>query len=75
MVIVESATKGLAGLTMAFAESRGLFDYDEHVSKYWPEFTQQGKDKITIRQLLSHQAGLYALDKHVDFSTPRQTTP
>jgi CubicO group peptidase (beta-lactamase class C family) len=66
MVLVSSATKGLAGLAMALAQSRGLFDYDEPVSKYWPEFAQQGKDKITIRQLLAHQAGLFALDKRVD---------
>jgi CubicO group peptidase (beta-lactamase class C family) len=66
MVIIASATKGLAAMTTALAHSRGLLDYDERVSKYWPEFAQQGKDKITIRQLLSHQAGLYALDEHVD---------
>jgi CubicO group peptidase (beta-lactamase class C family) len=66
MVIVFSATKGLAGLAMALAHSRGLFDYDEHISKYWPEFAQQGKDKITIRQLLAHQAGLFAFDETGD---------
>ena len=66
MVLIASATKGIAGLTMALAHSRGLFDYDDRVSKYWPEFAQQGKDKITIRQLLAHQAGLFALNKRVD---------
>ena len=66
MVLVASATKGLAAMTMALAHSRRLFDYDERISKYWPEFAQQGKDKITIRQLLAHQAGLFALDKRVD---------
>jgi CubicO group peptidase (beta-lactamase class C family) len=69
MVIVASATKGLAGLAMALANSRRLFDYDDRVSKHWPEFAQQGKDRITVRQLLSHQAGLYALDIHVDVKT------
>ncbi len=68
MVIVASATKGLAGLAMALAHSRGLYEYDEPVATYWPEFAQQGKDKITVRQLLAHQAGLYALDEHVDVS-------
>ncbi len=66
MVLVASATKGLAGLAMALAHSRGMFDYDKPISKYWPEFAQQGKDKITIRQLLAHQAGLFALDERVD---------
>ncbi len=69
MVIVASATKGLAGLAMALANSRGLFNYDDCVSKYWPEFAQNGKETITIRQLLAHQAGLYALDTHVNVET------
>ncbi len=68
MVIVFSATKGLAGLAMALAHSRGLFDYNERISKYWPEFAQQGKDKITVRQLLAHQAGLFAFDETGDRS-------
>lgn len=66
MVIVWSATKGMSGLAMALAVSRGLLDYDERVSMYWPEFAQQGKEKITVRQLLAHQAGLFALDTRVD---------
>ena len=66
MVIVYSATKGMSGLAMALAHSQGLFDFDERVSTYWPEFAQQGKEKITIRQLFSHQAGLYALDEKID---------
>jgi CubicO group peptidase (beta-lactamase class C family) len=62
MVIVYSTTKGLAGMTMAVAHSRGWLDYDARVSSYWPEFAQQGKETITVRQLLAHQAGLFALD-------------
>jgi len=66
MVIVFSSTKGIAGLAMALAHSRGLFDYDERVSTYWPEFAQQGKGQITVRQLFSHQAGLFVLDERLD---------
>jgi CubicO group peptidase (beta-lactamase class C family) len=66
MVFVVSTTKGLAGQTMALAHSRGLFDYEGRVCKYWPEFAQQGKEKVTVRQLLSHQAGWLALDAPVD---------
>ena len=65
MVIVYSATKGLAAMTMALAHSRGWLDFDEPVAAYWPEFAHQGKDKITVRQLLAHQAGLFALDEPV----------
>jgi CubicO group peptidase (beta-lactamase class C family) len=68
MVLVFSATKGLSALAMALAHSRGLFDYDERVCTHWPEFAQQGKEKITVRQLLSHQAALFAFDAPVDKS-------
>jgi CubicO group peptidase (beta-lactamase class C family) len=66
MVIVHSTTKGMAAMAMALAHSRGLLDYDELVSTYWPEFAQQGKEKTTVRQLLAHQSGIVALDAHVD---------
>lgn len=65
MVIVHSATKGLAAMTLAVAHSRGWLDYEERVCTYWPEFAQRGKDRITVRQLLAHQAGLYVLDEPV----------
>ncbi|HEX5096625.1 MAG TPA: serine hydrolase domain-containing protein, partial [Acidimicrobiia bacterium] len=75
VVPVFSTTKGLAGLAMAHAHARGLYDHDERVAKYWPEFAQEGKDAITVRQLLSHQAGLplvegeYTLDAALDWDT------
>jgi CubicO group peptidase (beta-lactamase class C family) len=65
MVIVYSTTKGLAAMTLAVAHSRGWLDYEERVSAYWPEFAQQGKGRVTVRQLLAHQAGLFALDEPV----------
>jgi CubicO group peptidase (beta-lactamase class C family) len=71
MVVVYSTTKGLAAMAMALAHSRRLIDYDERVSKYWPEFAQNGKENITVRQLLAHQAGLFAIDEHVDIETVR----
>ncbi len=66
MVLVYSATKGLAAMTLALAHSRGWLDYDERVCTYWPEFAQAGKERITVRQLLAHQAGLFGFDEHVD---------
>jgi CubicO group peptidase (beta-lactamase class C family) len=69
MVLVNSATKGFAAMTLALAHSRGLLDYDERVSTYWPEFAQNGKERITVRQLLAHQAGLFAIDEPVDVAT------
>ena len=68
MVVVHSATKGLAAMTLAIAHSRGWLDYEERVAAYWPEFSQQGKERLTVRQLLAHQAGLFAIDEPVDRS-------
>jgi len=63
MVIVYSTTKGMAAMTMAVAHARGLLDYDTPVSDYWPEFALHGKQAITVRQLLGHEAGLVWLDE------------
>ncbi len=61
LVNVFSTTKGVASLAVALAASRGLISYDAKVVDYWPEFAQAGKDAITVRQLLAHQAGLSAV--------------
>ena len=63
MVVVNSTTKGLAAMTLAIANSRGWLDYDAPVSRYWPEFAQNGKSAITVRQLIGHEAGLVLLDE------------
>src|SRR5262245_19204722 len=62
MVIVFSTTKGLSSMTLAIANARGWLDYDGPVARYWPEFAQHGKDAITVRQLLGHEAGLVFID-------------
>lgn len=62
LVIVFSTTKGMTAIALAVAHSLGLFEWDEPVATYWPEFAQHGKSAITVRQLLSHQAGLSAVD-------------
>jgi CubicO group peptidase (beta-lactamase class C family) len=53
-------------MCVALAHSRGLLDYDERVAAYWPEFADGGKAEVTVRQLLSHQAGLCAVDTPLD---------
>lgn len=66
MVPVFSTTKGMASMAIAVVHSRGWLDFDERVATYWPEFAQNGKGDITVRQLLAHQAGLAALDEPLD---------
>ena len=66
LVLVFSSTKGMASMGVAVAHSRGLFDYDERVATYWPEFAQGGKERVTVRQLLSHQAGVCAIAEPLD---------
>ncbi len=58
MIVVFSTTKGMSALTLALANARGWIDYDAPVARYWPEFAQNGKAEITVRQLLGHEAGL-----------------
>lgn len=62
LVCVYSSTKGMAAAALAVAHARGLFDLDRPVADYWPEFAQNGKQNVTVRQLLSHQAGLSVID-------------
>jgi CubicO group peptidase (beta-lactamase class C family) len=57
-----STTKGVSALAIAVAVAQGLISYDAKVADYWPEFAQASKGSITVRQLLSHQAGLPAID-------------
>ena len=58
LALVFSVTKGMAAAAMAVAHSRGLFELDRPVAKYWPEFAQASKSTIPVRMLLSHTAGL-----------------
>jgi CubicO group peptidase (beta-lactamase class C family) len=69
LTLVFSVTKGMAAAAMVVAHSRGLFELDECVSRYWPEFAQQGKQSITVRQLLAHQAGLISVDRFLNATT------
>lgn len=62
LVNMFSTTKGVASIAIAVAVARGFISYDARVADYWPECAQASKGSITVRQLLSHQAGLPAID-------------
>jgi len=53
-----SAVKGMTATCAHVLVDRGLLDVDEPVATYWPEFAQAGKEGVTVRMLLTHQAGL-----------------
>lgn len=53
-----SMTKGLMALAMHIAAEKGKLDYDDLVCRYWPEFAQNGKKYISIRQFLAHTSGM-----------------
>jgi CubicO group peptidase (beta-lactamase class C family) len=61
-----STTKGVASTLLHIMADRGLLDYGDRVADYWPEFAQAGKERITIRQVLAHQSGLYHIRQMVD---------
>src|SRR5262249_28151005 len=59
--VLWSCTKGLVAACAHLLVSRGLLDLDAPVVHYWPEFAAQGKESVTPRLILSHQAGLPAV--------------
>ncbi|MFD8965754.1 serine hydrolase domain-containing protein [Streptomyces sp. NPDC059568] len=63
--LVYSATKGATATAAHLLAQRGALDLDAPVATYWPEFAANGKADIPVRWLLSHQAGLVALDQPV----------
>lgn len=60
IVAVFSATKTVTSLAVLMLVDRGLLDLNAPVANYWPEFAQNGKEKVLVRHLLSHTAGLPA---------------
>lgn len=58
LLVPWSVTKNIIGFSVALLVQRGELDLDERVATYWPEFAEAGKQSVTVRMLLSHQAGL-----------------
>src|SRR5262249_24365686 len=66
IVLIWSATKGLSSACLLHALQEHKIDIERRAGELWPEFAQAGKEEITLAQLVSHQAGLAALDRKVD---------
>jgi len=65
-----STTKGVMSTLVHILVDQGRAGYDDPIAKHWPAFGARGKDRITIRQALTHQAGLYRVTDMID--SPRE---
>ncbi|CAF1264376.1 unnamed protein product [Adineta steineri] len=63
--IVYSTSKGVIAAAVALCVDKGWLDYDAPVAKYWPEFAAEGKENITVGEVLSHRAGLPYVDQQL----------
>ncbi len=61
-----STGKGILATLVHCLVSQSLLDYDTPICHYWAEFAVNGKEKITLRQVMSHQADLFAIDSIID---------
>jgi hypothetical protein len=66
LVNVFSSGKSLEAIAMASLVGRGLLRYEAKISDYWPEFGANGKDGLTVAELMRHEAGLAAFDVSLD---------
>jgi CubicO group peptidase (beta-lactamase class C family) len=66
-----STTKGFAATCLHILADRGKLDYDAPVAAYWPEFGAHGKDAVTVREAITHRAGVPQMPEHV---TPEMMT-
>lgn len=66
LVCMHSVTKAMTAFTALLAVDRGLLPLDEPASGLWPEFAGAGKESVTLRHLLNHQAGVVGFHQPVD---------
>lgn len=64
-----STTKGVLSTLVHILVDQGRAAYDDPVAKHWPAFGSRGKDTITIRQALCHEAGLYRISELISSPT------
>ena len=62
LINIFSSGKSLEALAIAHLAGAGLLEYDAPIARYWPEFGGQGKDAVTVADLMRHEAGLANFD-------------
>jgi CubicO group peptidase (beta-lactamase class C family) len=58
LFVIYSASKPFVALSVHLLAERGMLSLDDPVATYWPEFAQRGKDRVTVRHVLQHRAGI-----------------
>jgi CubicO group peptidase (beta-lactamase class C family) len=66
LAISFSTTKGVTSTVVHRLAERGLLGYDDPIADHWPEFGAGGKERVTVRDLLTHRAGLYSVQAVAD---------
>lgn len=66
LINVFSSGKSLAAIAVASLVGRGLLSYNAKITEYWPEFGAQGKEDLTLAELMRHEAGLAAFNVSLD---------
>ncbi len=69
IVHIASSSKIAATLSLLMVIDRGLISLDDTVARYWPEFSHGGKQHVTVRDVLTHQAGVPSLNPPASFVT------
>ena len=72
---VFSATKGITAVCVNQLIERGSLELDAPIARYWPEFGANGKNSITLRDVLTHRAGLAAVDGKLSLDEVYAWTP
>ena len=62
---IYSAGKSIESIAMAILYGKGLFKYEDNISKHWPEFAQNGKENVTISDVFRHQSGLGMVSNNI----------
>ncbi|MFM7140637.1 MAG: serine hydrolase domain-containing protein [Alphaproteobacteria bacterium] len=74
-VLVFSATKGATAIALGLLAERGALDFDDPVAASWPEFAANGKESVTVREVLSHRAGLPVIEGEFTLAEALAWTP
>lgn len=78
IINVWSCSKTVTNLAVLICHDRGLLDVNERISKYWPEFAENGKEDIRVRHILSHSTGVPGWEETIslaDAADAEKSTP